>query len=181
MPKTAERGWGRLQNFVRRPTPTRVENSCLTPRPNSTAPFSDLNFPDETAMPSISKTLCFPDYDALHVNAYVPSFQPHSSADGEYSPNVPLACCEAGRIDSRRKPTVPGTAGSATQQTLPPSRYAGDVYFGPPPNVARGASSGGRLGGRPPRHHQCESPPAFKELYVEKPSNDRSSWAHPAP
>ncbi len=58
---------------------------------------------------------------------------------------------------------MPGTAGSATHFTVPLLRMRGTLCFGPPPNVARGASKGGRLGGRPHRHHQEKLPITFKE------------------
>jgi hypothetical protein len=63
--------------------------------------------------------------------------------------------------------------------------YAGHIFLTPPPNVARGASSGGRLGGRPYchlsmhnlasknfyRHHQFAVPPDSKNFGYKKPPN----------
>ncbi|GAK59470.1 hypothetical protein U27_06455 [Candidatus Vecturithrix granuli] len=46
-------------------------------------------------------------------------------------------------------------------------RMRGCLCFGPPQHVMRGASNGGRLGGRHQHHHQSKSPPAFKELDLQ--------------
>jgi len=90
-----------------------------------------------------------PDTPIHHVHTMFP---PHPSVDSEDSRNVPLALCEAVRIRFCRKPTVPGTARSATQPGLPPFLLRNIFCLTPPLHVVRGASGGGRLGGRPQHH-----------------------------
>ena len=63
----------------------------------------------------------------------------------------------------------------------------GSLYVEPPPNVARGASSGGRLGGRPywhlslHCHLSLNCHPLSKNLTYKKPSNASFVRPHPRP
>jgi hypothetical protein len=91
---------------------------CLTPFPDLTAtpphPISQF----ENSVLHDMQSSCFISPNTL-IHRVCPSFQPHPSADGDYVPNCPPALCGAGRTAFCRKPTGPGTAGSATQCALP--------------------------------------------------------------
>jgi hypothetical protein len=100
--------------------------------------------------------------DAFPCPTFLPSsthrvqafFHSHPCVDSEHSPNFLPARCAAMRRHSFVSPRCLEPQEAHCSMGAAHDRMRGSLCFGPSLHVVRGASSGGRLGGRPQRHHQ---------------------------